>query len=378
MRRANSPTSPTIVTLALGAVLGLLGVAPMPAAAQPQIQPDQGPSAVPDEADLTPEDRTRRAQVVVRVSGTEITVGDVEDQINVQSPFLRARYQDPARMQDFVQQMVRFELMAAAAAEKGYGDHEGVVRTRKQNAVQRMIRERFEEDLTPETIPEADIRAYYDENDGEFHRPEMVRASHIQVATTEAAAALITQLSEQDARAFRQAARESSIDDETKLRGGDLRYFTAEGQGMNSGDAAVDTALAEAAFALTEVGDITAEPIAVGEVFSVVKLTGRRPEQHRTFEMAEQTIRLRMWRTRRQSGLEALVTDLRTRLAPEIHEDRIAPIQLDPPPEPEGGPAGAAGSGHGAMPAEPGAGAPAPTPEPTDEPAAEAPAAPAP
>jgi len=174
------------------ALLGLTGTVTSVAFAQPE-QPEQ-PEQPPSEAELTPEDRTRRAQVVVRVSGTEITVGDVEDQINAQSPFLRARYQDPSRLRDFVQQMVRFELMAAAAVEKGYGDHPGVVRTRKQNAVQRMIRERFEEDLTPETIPEADIRAYYDGNDAEFHRPEMVRASHIQVATSEDAVALITEL----------------------------------------------------------------------------------------------------------------------------------------------------------------------------------------
>ncbi|MBW2463862.1 MAG: peptidyl-prolyl cis-trans isomerase [Deltaproteobacteria bacterium] len=359
MRRASVTT--LLLSLAL---FGLVSAASSAAFAQPE-QPDPQPNAVPqatDQADLTPEDRTRRAQVVVRVSGTEITVGDVEDQINAQSPFLRARFQDPARLRDFVQQMVRFELMAAAAVEKGYGEHPGVVRTRKQNAVQRMIRERFEVDLTPDTIPEAEIRAYYDGNDAEFHRPEMVRASHIQVAAREDAVALIAELSEQDARAFRQAAREHSVDNETKLRGGDLRYFTAEGQGMNAGDAAVDTALAEAAFALTEVGDITGQPVVVGDVFSVVKLTGRRPEQHRTFEEAEQTIRLRTWRTRRQSGLEGLVTELRERLAPEIHDDRLAPIHLDPLPEPEGAPAAAEPPPHG--------GAPAPTPAaPTEQPA---------
>jgi peptidyl-prolyl cis-trans isomerase C len=248
--------------------------------------------------------------------------------------------------------MIRFELMAAEAQRKGYGDHEAVVRTRKQNAVQRMIRERFDEQMTPETIPEEEVRAYYDSHDAEFHRPEMVRASHILLDTREEAVALIQELREQDARAFRTAAREHSVDTETKLRGGDLRYFTQEGRGINAQDAEVDPAIVAAAFELDEVGDLTAQPVPVGEKFSVIKLTGRRPEEHRTYEEASQTIRLRMWRERRQTGLEELVRELRERYQPEIHEERMEPIRLDPPPEPDGDEATEEGPadphGHGA------------------------------
>jgi peptidyl-prolyl cis-trans isomerase C len=323
-----------LLTLLLASVV--ISIAAV-ALAQPS-NTDPTPSAIPNEADLSPADRARRAKVIAKAGDAEITVGEVEDSINVQSPFLRQRYQDPVKLRDFVQQMVRFELMAAEAQQKGYADHESVQRTRKQNAVQRMIRERFDEAMTPETIPEEDVRGYYDSHDAEFHRPEMVRASHILVDTREAAVALIAELATQDARAFRQAARDSSVDTETKLRGGDLRYFTREGMGLNAQDAQVDSAIVAAAFGLDEVGDVSAEPVAVGEKFSILKLTGRRPEEHRTYEEASQTIRLRMWRERRQTGLEDLVRQLRERYAPEIHEDRMEPIQLDPPPETAGDP----------------------------------------
>jgi len=322
------------------------------ALAQPPTPDGPTPSAIPRDEDLSPEDRARRAKVLVKVGETEITVGQVEDSINVQSPFLRQRYQDQTKLTEYVQQMIRFELMAAEAQRKGYGDHESVVRTRKQNAVQRMIRERFDEAMTPETIPEEDVRGYYDSHDAEFHRPEMVRASHILLDTREDAAALITELAEQDARAFRQAARDRSVDTETKLRGGDLRYFTNEGRGLNAQDAEVDPLIVAAAFELGEVGDVSAAPVVVGERFSVIKLTGRRPEESRSYEEASQTIRLRMWRERRQTGLEDLVRELRERYAPEIHEERMEPIVLDPPPEQEGQAPeeGTDPHGHGAMP----------------------------
>ena len=136
------------------------------ALAQPATGSDPTPSAIPRDEDLTPEDRARRAKVIAKVGNSEITVGEVEDSINVQSPFLRQRYQDPTKLAEFVQQMIRFELMAAEAQNKGYADHVAVVRTRKQNAVQRMIRERFDEAMTPETIPEDDVRGYYESGPG--------------------------------------------------------------------------------------------------------------------------------------------------------------------------------------------------------------------
>ncbi len=310
------------------ALLGGVAVA----LAQPATEPPQQAQEQPAE-ELSPEDQARRAKVVAKVGEVEITIGDVEDQIGQQSPFLRARYREPEKLRELVQNMVRFELLAREAQKQGYGTNESVVRSVKQNSVQTLIRREFDERITPESIPDAEVREYYESHQAEFHRDEMVRASHILVADRAAADRLLSELAEADARAFRQAAREHSVDTETKLRGGDLRYFTRQGQGPNARDAAVDSAIVEAAFGLREVGDTVAEPVRVGERWSIVKLTGRRPAEHRTIEEADQGIRLRLWRQRRQDGIERFVTELRERYRPEIHEDRMRPIRLDPAPE---------------------------------------------
>ena len=320
----------TALSASLAAVCVALAQPPQPQQPQQQQQQQQ---AQPEQPEVSPRDRARRSKVVAKIGDVRITIGDVEDQINAQSPFLRARYRDGDKLREFVQNMIRFELLAREAQKRGYGENEAVVRSVKQNAVQQLIRTEFDEQITPESIPVEDVRAYYEGHRDEFHRDEMVRASHILVADRAEAQRLIGELREGDARDFRQAAREHSIDTETKLRGGDLRYFTREGLGPNARDASVHEAIVEATFGLREVGAVVRQPVQVGEQWSVIKLTGRRPAEHRSFEDAEQGIRLRQWRERRQAAIERFVEELRQRHTPEIHEERMQPIRLDTTPE---------------------------------------------
>lgn len=333
---------------------GLLSVVVGAAIAQPPPR-DAGPA---QPRQLTPEDQARRAKVIAKVNDITITVGEVEDSINQQSPFLRARYRDPQVLREFVQNMIRFELMAREAERKGYGRDEAVVRSQKQNAVQQLIRREFDERITVETVPMDDVRAYYEAHPEEFSRPEMVRASHILLASEEEARQVLEKARGADARAFRSLAREHSIDTETKLRGGDLRYFTREGRALNTTDEPVDPALVAAAFELREVNDVSRAPVRVGEHWSIVMLTGRRPAENRPLDDAAQGIRLRLWRERRQQAIEDFVAGLRRRHPPEVHEDRMSAIHLDPAPEggghegfPEGGKAGPTKATKGKRPA---------------------------
>jgi peptidyl-prolyl cis-trans isomerase C len=330
------------------------------------------PTPAPAQRQYSAEDQARRARVIARVGEATITVGDVEDAINQQSPFLRVRYRDPAQLRTFVDGMIRFELLARAAERAGVGNDPEVRRVGKQNAVQQLIRRDFDERITPDSIPEQDVRAYYDAHPEEFSREELRRAAHIQVATREEADRLLAQARSADARAFRELTRDHSLDPETRLRGGDLRYFDREGGSRNGQDPPVDRALAAAAFGLNEVGDV-AEPVQVGERWSIVKLTGRRPPEHRTIEQAAPTIRLRLWRQRRQDSLEELVTRLRTEANVQVHYDRLRPIRLDPAPREDGD-----GHDHGEVPeARPAAEAPAQEAAPTEPAQGAAPTAPA-
>jgi parvulin-like peptidyl-prolyl isomerase len=299
--------------------------------AQPPMEDPTAPVDHPEPAvrNYSPEDLARRAKIVAKVGEATITVGDVEDQINQMAPFMRNRYRDRANLEEFIQGLVRMEILGAEAERRDYGDHPAVQKTTKQNAIQQMIRRNFDDRIRPETIAEEEVRAWYDGHLDEFRRPALVRASHILVDSRERALELIREMSAADNAAFRQAAREHSLDTETKLRGGDLRYFDREGRSPSPRDAAVDPALVAAAFELREVGDVAREPVQLGERWSIVKLTGRREAEERTYEEASEGIRLRLWRETRQSAIDEFVARLRRETPVEIHEERMTPIQLE-------------------------------------------------
>ena len=314
-----------LCVLALAGASSAVAVAQMPGI----LNQGNGQQAAP--VARTPEDIARREQVIAQIGERKITVGEIEDQINAQAPFMRARYADHEKRKEFVDNLIRFELLAKEAEHRNYGDNADVKRTTKQNAVQQLIRQDVNEKVTPASISQADVETYYNAHGDEFHRPEMRRASLIVVATREEAATLVPQAKSADARFFRDLARDHSLDTETKLRGGDLRYF-AQHPIANAPDAPVDPALVTAAFALREVGDVSA-PVKMGDKWAIVKLTGVRPAENRTIQDSDSTIRMRLVHEQQQKAMDDLYARLRTTYNPEIHTERVEPIQLDPLPE---------------------------------------------
>ncbi|QTD44326.1 SurA N-terminal domain-containing protein [Ottowia testudinis] len=109
-------------------------------------------------------------------------------------------------------------------------------------------------------VSEQDLRTYYQQNASSFGTPEQRRASHILIAAPKdapaaerdkaksAAEALLAQL-RQAPGTFAEVARKSSQDDTSAPSGGDLGTFE-----RNKG---LDPAIAQAAFGLAKVGDIS-------------------------------------------------------------------------------------------------------------------------
>ncbi len=174
------------------------------------------------------------------------------------------------------------------------------------------------------------MREFYETHQDEFNEPELRRASHIVVATRAEAEALLEQVRAADARTFRELVREHSIDTETSMRYGDLRYFDSEGQTPNAADPDVPAGAVAAAFALTTVGDVSGV-VEEGTRFAIVKLTGIRPAVHGDLASAEGSIRMRLWRIHRQTALETFVEQLRERIPTEVFYERSAAIRMDPP-----------------------------------------------
>lgn len=279
-------------------------------------------AAAPDPAEVA-----RRAQVVARGTGFTITLGEVEDYVNKQPPTLRARYQSPDERRSLLNSMLRQELLAREAQRRGFGKNPAVRQTVKDGAVQSLVRSEIDEKTSPQSIPKEDITAYYNAHPEDFHHPAERRASHILLATREQAQALLAEAKAADLRAFGELARRNSVDGETKLRGGDLAFFPRQptpGEGRK-----VPDALRKAVFELKAVGDTADKPVEVDGQFSIVRLTGERPERHVTLAEAENTIRSKLWRERRQKAANDLLDQLRAKDKPQMFPDRVDLVSFD-------------------------------------------------
>ncbi len=275
-------------------------------------------------------DEERRAEVFATVGDAKITVGDLEDGINARSPYARKRFAEPQVLKDFADNQVKNELYYQGAEKLGYADDPAVAKFYNQTLVQLFLRKEFEEAVTPEDVPKENVAKFYKDNPEEFRRPEMRRARHILLASKAEAEDILAQLRSENGT-FRALAKERSLDTETKLRGGDLLYFTADAKLVGKADgAAIDAALAKTAFALTSTGDLS-EPVDLGDgQWSVVELTGIRPERVQTLEQAGPGIQRTLWREEREAALAELMVSLREELKPEIFAERMDAIVLEP------------------------------------------------
>src|SRR5437762_10322726 len=84
-----------------------------------------------------------RGDVLAQVDDVVITVADFQERINSQSPYVRARYTSIEHKKEFLDNLVKFELLAAEAQKKGLDRDPEVVRTMKQVMIQKLLKQEF-------------------------------------------------------------------------------------------------------------------------------------------------------------------------------------------------------------------------------------------
>jgi peptidyl-prolyl cis-trans isomerase C len=262
---------------------------------------------------------------IAEIDGYVITLADFQDRINKQSPYIRARYTSMERKKEFLDNLVRFEVLATEAKKRGLDQDPEVVRTMKQVMIQKLMKVEFDTRVKPEDVTEAEMKKFYDEHTTEYNKPEEVRVSAIVLkdkATADKVAKEAAGPKGQDAKGFRDLVTQYSVDDVTKARGGDLRYFAV-------GSAEVPAEVVEASFKLEQTGQL-AGPIATKDgKFYVVKQTGRRKALVKTFDEVKKQIQNRLYRDKRTTAMEDFVTGLKTKAKITVHDDALAKVRID-------------------------------------------------
>ena len=269
-------------------------------------------------------------EVLAKVGDRTITVGDFADRLASQSPYLRARFESPKRRKEFLDNLVRFELLVYEAKRLGYGDEPEIVRARRNAMIQQMVKKEVDEPLEGLEITDEEVQAVYDANPLEFDRPGQVRASDIFIEERARANELLVRAKKTDLAGFRKLAREESEDEKTKANGGDLHFFEATGEGEPP------AAIREAAFSLKTVGAVYPKLIENGNGFHIIMLTGKRPALKRTYEQAKRAIRHKLTRERKDAAMEALTKRLREEVEVQVDYAALESIKVANPELPQG------------------------------------------
>jgi peptidyl-prolyl cis-trans isomerase C len=270
------------------------------------------------------------AQVVAKVDDTVITVQDVQDRINRQSPFVRARYTNAERKREFVDGLVRFEVLAAEAARRGYDKDPDVLRVMKQQMISKLMQKDFESKLKVEDVPEADVEKYYNDHPTEFHQKDEVRVSEILVKEKAKAnkvyaeAKALPKSSPMDQQGFRNLVMKESQDEESKPRGGDLSFFAAD-------SATYPKPIVDAAFKLKDVGDVS-PPVQTDKGWVILRLTQKRPGFNRSLAEVKHQIQQRLFRDLRSKAMDAFVEDLKKKSKIEVNDANLAKVVVEAGP----------------------------------------------
>jgi peptidyl-prolyl cis-trans isomerase C len=165
----------------------------------------------------------------------------------------------PEQRGQLLDNLVRAELVAQEAERSGVAsknETRALLDMARLQILQRAVGEQY---LKDRPASEQELRAEYDLRIGQLPKLRY-RASHILVATEDAAKQLIAQL--QKGASFEQLAKANSTDTGSKARGGDLDWFTPE---------AMTPPFAEAVQKLKK-GETTAAPVKSQFGWHVIRL----------------------------------------------------------------------------------------------------------
>ena len=262
-------------------------------------------------------------EVLAKVGDKTITVGEFADRLASQSPYLRARFESPERRREFLDNLVRFELLVYEAKRRGYADKPEIVRARRTAMIQQLVKKEIDEPIDSVEITEDEVKAIYDANPSEYNRPAQLRASDIFIKDRARAEKLLADAKKADLAVFRRMAREQSEDETTAKDGGDLQFFEASGEGQPP------TSIRAAAFSLDKVGTVYPELVKEGDGYHIIMLTGKRAPLKRTYEQAKRAIRHKLTRERKDAAIEALTKRLRAEIEVKVDYDALKDVHVE-------------------------------------------------
>jgi parvulin-like peptidyl-prolyl isomerase len=279
-------------------------------------------------------------EVIATVGEKLITATEIKAKLNEQSPHFRARYKTPERKKEFVENLVRFEVMLQEARKRDLENDPEVKTMFDRVLVQRLVKITQQEFENTLAITDADAKKYYDEHQNEFVRPARIRVNHIFIASLktdpkrgkirETASKMLAEIKAKEKgkqkNAFIEYASSRSEDTATKQEAGDLGFKTKEELTQIWGEL-----FATAAFNLKTIGEL-AGVIETDKGFHLLKLSGRQNGMEQSFDTVKSRIQSRLSAEKRTRSLDEFISGLKSKANVTIDEKKLSEVNFDLPP----------------------------------------------
>jgi peptidyl-prolyl cis-trans isomerase C len=303
----------------------------------------------------------KTGDVVAHVGNDVITADEVKARLGEQAPFLRARYEAPAQKKEFVENMVKFEILSQEAIKKGLDKTPEAQSQFKRMLVQELIKNYYDQKVD---VSDEDLKKYYDKHIDDYVKPEKVRVQHIFLAAPEGtdakskaaraeakakAARFEAKLKADQAAAAKQAtplppssplpamselAKQESSDAQSKNVGGDLRFLSQDDLSKQ-----FSAEFAKAAFALTTDAPLSGV-IETPKGFHIARLLGRQAATNQPFDDAKfkSTLKDRYLAETRSQRFDEYYQELKKAANVSIDEKALAAVEVPNTPAKAGAP----------------------------------------
>jgi peptidyl-prolyl cis-trans isomerase C len=272
--------------------------------------------------------------VVARFAGNALHAAGIEAQVGAQPDVLRARLATPEGRKEYVEELVRVELLARKGEEKGYHRNPDFLRRYKQEIAGLYLEKNFEQEEKRRAPTDADVRKYFDDHRAESSRPERARVAMIAFFAEDAASrrekralAQVTLLEVKrrasDYYAFGNIARLKSEDPKSRSTDGELPFLGKDELSTRFG-----LELAEAVFGLDKPGALYDRVVDGAKGFYVVKLLGRAPAYEPKFEDVRDSIQAKLANERREADLKKFMDQLWTEAHVQIDSEALSQLKL--------------------------------------------------
>jgi peptidyl-prolyl cis-trans isomerase C len=275
------------------------------------------PERLPD-GRLMPKVEIRDA-VVARVGERTVTAGRLGQALGLRWGGVANEEAAVAAKPIVLDRLVQQELMAAEALARGYGDTDEVRRALHADKTQLLVSRYLSQVVAAEVrVTPEEMSAWYEQHKESYHRPPRLRLRQVTVAT-EAEAQRLADLARKGTDVGWLARQHST--DGYKDAGGDRGWVTPK----QTGEAF------EEALLTAKPGDVLG-PTPAPEGFNVARVEAREEQGVYEYKEVSGNVRRAVEEEKLQQAVHAVVQKLRSRSKIEVHEDRLAALQISATP----------------------------------------------